>query len=80
MPAAAFAERDGSYVNRHDRLQTVGLGDPPALGRAARGRVVLGTAAAGRGLYNSRGVLDEIAREILYFSAAAGPIPEWGWI
>ena len=43
LPAAAFAERDGSYVNRHDRLQTVGLGDSPPLGRAARGRVVLAT-------------------------------------
>ena len=31
-----------------------------------------------RGLYNSRAVLDEIAREILYFSAVVGPVPETG--
>jgi hypothetical protein len=31
-----------------------------------------------RGLYNSRAVLDEIAREILYFSAVVGPVPGTG--
>ena len=49
LPGAAFAERDGSYVNRGDRLQTVGLGDPSALGRAAGGEPVLGAARAAAG-------------------------------
>ena len=31
-----------------------------------------------KGLYNSRAVLEEIAREILYFSAVVGPVPETG--
>ena len=31
-----------------------------------------------KGLYNAQAVLDEIAREILYFSAAAGGVPEAG--
>jgi hypothetical protein len=31
-----------------------------------------------KGLYNSRAVLEEIAREILYFSAIVGPVPETG--
>ncbi len=30
------------------------------------------------GLYDARAVLDEVAREILYFSAAAGPVPAVG--
>jgi hypothetical protein len=30
------------------------------------------------GMYRSRKVLDEVAREILYFNAAAGPIPADG--
>jgi len=30
------------------------------------------------GLYNSRTVLDQVAREIQYFAAAAGEVPETG--
>jgi hypothetical protein len=30
------------------------------------------------GLYNSQAVLEEIAQEILYFSAIVGPVPEKG--
>ncbi len=33
---------------------------------------------AGPGWYNARPVLDEIAAEILYFAAAAGPLPAVG--
>ncbi len=77
LPGAAYAERDGSYVNRADRLQS-------APGRSARRReceprgVCLWELLGRKGLYNSRAVLDEIAREILYFSAAVGPVPETG--
>ncbi|MGO8688364.1 MAG: 2Fe-2S iron-sulfur cluster-binding protein [Thermoguttaceae bacterium] len=77
LPAAAFAERDGSYVNRHDRLQTVAWAIRPPWGVPPEGELYW-QLCGGRGLYNSRGVLDEIAREIIYFSAAAGPIPELG--
>jgi len=31
-----------------------------------------------KGLYNARAVLDEVAREILYFHQAGGPVPETG--
>ncbi len=77
LPAAAFAERDGSYVNRHDRLQTVGWAIRPPWGVRPEGELYWELSAL-RGLYNSRSVLDEVARAIPYFSAATGPIPDVG--
>ncbi len=77
LPGAAYAERDGSYVNRADRLQSVRWAVRPPAGVRPEGSVyweLLGC----KGLYNSRTVLEEIAREILYFSAALGPAPETG--
>jgi NADH-quinone oxidoreductase subunit G len=77
LPASAFAEREGSYVNRGDRLQTVPWAIRPPMGVRTEGSVyweLLGNT----GLYNARKVLDEIARKIIYFSAAAGTIPDVG--
>ena len=78
LPGAAYAERDGSYVNRGDRLQSARLGHPPADGRADGREPVCGNCPGRRGLYNFQAVLEEIAREILYFSAIVGPVPETG--
>jgi NADH-quinone oxidoreductase subunit G len=77
LPAAGFAERDGSYVNRGDRLQSAPWAiRPPA---EVRSEGTLYWALLGReGLYNARVVLDELAREILYFNAVRGPVPEVG--
>jgi NADH-quinone oxidoreductase subunit G len=77
LPGAAYAERDGSYVNRADRLQSASWAIRPPAGVRTDGSV-LWELLGRKGLYNSRAVLDEIAREILYFSAAAGPMPETG--
>jgi NADH-quinone oxidoreductase subunit G len=77
LPSAAFAEREGSYVNRGDRLQTADWAIRPPRGVRAEGSLyweLLGMS----GLYNPRKVLDEAVREILYFSAAADPVPETG--
>jgi NADH-quinone oxidoreductase subunit G len=77
LPAAAFAEREGSYVNRGDRLQTVPQAIRPPLGVRTEGSL-LWEMSGRKGLYNAQAVLEEIAREILYFSAAAGGVPEVG--
>jgi NADH-quinone oxidoreductase subunit G len=77
LPGAAYAERDGSYVNRGDRLQSAPWAIRPPAGVWTEGSL-LWTMLGRRGLYNSRVVLDEIAREILYFSAIVGPVPEIG--
>ncbi|MCE9547294.1 MAG: molybdopterin-dependent oxidoreductase [Planctomycetia bacterium] len=77
LPAAAFAERDGSYVNHADRLQSFAWAIRPPLGvreEASLAWLLLGR----RGLFQSREVLDEIAREIMFFHAAAGGVPDVG--
>ncbi len=77
LPGGAFAEREGSYVNRADRLQSVPWAIRPPLGVRTEGSLyweLLGN----QGLFNARTVLDEVARKINYFSAITGPIPDVG--
>ena len=77
LPAAAFAEREGSYMNRNDWLQTANLAVRPPWGVRAEGSLfwqMLGR----KGLYNFRAVLDDLSREVLYFAPAARPLPETG--
>ena len=77
LPGASFAERDGSFVNFADRLQSFRWAIRPPDGVKVEGHLyweLLGMP----GLYNARTVLDEIAREIGYFAVAADPIPEVG--
>jgi NADH-quinone oxidoreductase subunit G len=77
LPAAAFAEREGSYVNFADRLQTVPQAIRPPLGVRTEGSL-LWEMSGRKGLCNAQAVLDEIAHEILYFSAAFGGVSEIG--
>ncbi|MBN2477326.1 MAG: molybdopterin-dependent oxidoreductase [Pirellulales bacterium] len=77
LPGAAFAEREGSYVNRADRLQTAAWAIRPPGGVRVEGSLyweLLGR----EGLYDARTVLSEVAGEILYFQVAAREIPETG--
>jgi len=77
LPGAAFAERDGSYVNRAERLQSVRRAIRPPAG--VRTEASLFWQLLGRdGLFNARTVLSEVAAEIAYFSAAGGEVPEVG--
>ncbi|MBN2578029.1 MAG: 2Fe-2S iron-sulfur cluster binding domain-containing protein [Pirellulales bacterium] len=77
LPGAAWAEREGSYVNHADQLQIVPAAVRPPLG--VRTEASLYWELLGRkGMFQARKVLDEIAREIIYFSAAIGPVPETG--
>ncbi len=77
LPSAAWAERDGSYMNRCERLQTSNMAVRPPWGVRPEGALfwqMLGR----KGLYNYRAVLDDLSREVLYFAPAAGPLPETG--
>ena len=77
LPGAAFAEREGSYVNFADRLQSFSWAVRPPAGVMLEGRLywrLLGEP----GMYAAPGVLAEAAREILYFSAAIRPAPDVG--
>jgi len=77
LPAASFAEREGSYVNFNDRLQPVTRAIRPPSGVRTEGSL-LWELLGRRGLYQARAVLAELAREIAYFAAAAGPMPDVG--
>ena len=77
LPAAAFAEREGSYVNCADRLQSFRWAVRPPAGVMVEGQLywrLLGLP----GLYDARRALDELARQMIYFSAARQPVPEQG--
>ena len=77
LPAAAYAERDGSYVNRADRLQSASWAVRPPAGVRSEGSL-LWELTGSKGLYDPRAVLEEIAREVPYFSAIVAPVPETG--
>ncbi len=77
LPGAAFAERDGSYVNQCDRLQSAAWAIRPPSGVQVEGRLFWRLMEM-PGMYNARAVLDEVAREIGYFAVAAGEVPPVG--
>ena len=77
LPGAAFAERQGSYVNANHRLQSFDWAVRPPAGVMAEGPLywrLLGRT----GLYNAKTVLKEVTREIPYFAAANGNVPSIG--
>ncbi|MBL8827322.1 MAG: ferredoxin [Planctomycetaceae bacterium] len=77
LPSAAFPERDGSYVNVADRLQSVRWAIRPPSGVMTEGQL-LWRLLGRSGLFNAQVILNEIAAEIPYFSAAAGGVHELG--
>ncbi len=77
LPGAAFAEREGSYVNVADRLQSFTWAVRPPAGVRVEGGVFWQLLAM-PGLYKARRVLDEIAGEILYFHVAGGAVSPVG--
>jgi NADH-quinone oxidoreductase subunit G len=77
LPGAAFPEREGSYVNHADRLQSVAWAiRPPAGVRVEAG--VYWELLSMPGLVKARRVLDEVAREIPFFYAAIDPVGPLG--
>ena len=77
LPGATFAEREGSYVNANDRLQSFRWAIRPPAGVLTEGQLYWQLLDK-PGLYRASDVLDEIAREIIYFSAAAQGVPDVG--
>lgn len=77
LPGAAFAERDGSYVNHADRLQSVRWAVRAPAGARVEGSVYWELLKM-EGLYKSRRVLDKIAGAIPYFHMAMDPAPGVG--
>lgn len=71
LPSTTFAEKDGSYVNRDERLQSARWAIRSPGGVRSEGGVYQALLGV-KGLYKSMTVLAEIAREVGYFSAALG--------
>jgi len=77
LPATAFPEKAGSYVNAQDRLQSAASAIRPTAGirtEASLYALLLGL----KGQPNAADVLAEVVREVVFFAAARGPIPEHG--
>jgi len=77
LPAAAWAEREGSYVNRADRLQSFRRAIRPPRGVLPEGWL-LWQMHQRAGRFDADAVLDEIAQQITYFAPAVYEIPEVG--
>jgi NADH-quinone oxidoreductase subunit G len=77
LPSVSFAERQGSYVNHADRLQSFEWAIRPPAGSISEGQLCW--RLLGRdGLYNARQVMEEIGREMAYFAPAIDPVPPVG--
>lgn len=77
LPGATFAEREGSYVNATDRLQSFKWAIRPPAGSKVEGQLYWQLLKK-PGLYRASDVMATIAREITYFSAAAQGVPDVG--
>jgi NADH-quinone oxidoreductase subunit G len=77
LPAVTFPEREGSFVNFADRLQSFTWAIRPPTGVYTDGQLYW-RLLENPGMYRARPVLDELAEYFVYFSAASGPIPEVG--
>jgi NADH-quinone oxidoreductase subunit G len=77
LPGATFAEREGSYVNANDRLQSFKWAIRPPAGVLTEGQLYWQLLKK-PGLYKASSVLADITREIAYFSAATAGVPSVG--
>jgi NADH-quinone oxidoreductase subunit G len=77
LPGGSFAEREGSYVNHADRLQTVARAIRPPVGAWVEGQL-LWRLLERPGLYNAKKVRTEMAQEVPAFHAALVEVPSTG--
>ena len=77
LPATAFAERAGSFVNFGDRLQAFTWAIRPPSGLMTEAQMFWRLLEE-PGLYNAARVREEVARRFAYFSAASAPPPDVG--
>ena len=77
LPSATFAEREGSYVNFANRLQSFKWAVRPPEGVMREGHLywrLLGMPA----MYSAHQVITELAGEVPYFSPAAQGVGDHG--
>jgi NADH-quinone oxidoreductase subunit G len=77
LPGGTYPEREGSFVNFNEQLQSFRWAIRAPAGVQVEGQLYW--RLNGRtGLYNGRKVMEEVSREIAYFALAANPVPETG--
>ena len=77
LPAASFAEREGSYVNYNDRLQSFSWAIRPPAGVKTEARLFWQLLQR-EGMYRAESVRRELAEEFAYFSALSADLPADG--
>ncbi|MGE3778745.1 MAG: hypothetical protein AB7F89_16295, partial [Pirellulaceae bacterium] len=77
LPGATFAEREGSFVNQGQWLQSFPWAIRSPAGATVEGHVYWRLLQR-PGLYQARQVLAELAAEIPFFQAAAAGVPDHG--
>ncbi len=77
LPAATFVEKGGSFVNHNDHLQSFPWAIRPPAGVVPESHVFWRLLRR-PGMFNAEEVMQEVARDLGYFSAATGPISATG--
>jgi NADH-quinone oxidoreductase subunit G len=77
LPGAAYAEREGSYVNFSDHVQSFDWAIRPPVGVWTEGQL-LWRLLAMPGMYNAKKIMAEIAAAIPFFAPAAAEVPPTG--
>jgi NADH-quinone oxidoreductase subunit G len=77
LPAASFAEKDGTFVNHAGLAQAIHWGATPAEEIRTDGHVFLDLLDR-RGLVHAPAVRQELAAEVAYFAPLAGELGEHG--
>ncbi|MEX2121976.1 MAG: 2Fe-2S iron-sulfur cluster-binding protein [Pirellulales bacterium] len=77
LPSASFAEKEGSYVNYAERMQSAAWAIRPPQGTWVEGQLYWRLLDR-PGLFQPKQVLAEVANDIMYFSAAADGVSPVG--
>ncbi len=77
LPSAAFAEREGAYVNGDDWLQATEWAIRAPAGVQVEGRLFWRLSGR-QGLYDAAQVRSDLAKQIPYFAAAEDSVPPLG--
>lgn len=77
LPAAAFAEKDGTFVNHAGLAQAIHMAVRPAHDCRSEGRIMFDLSER-RGLMHAATIRAELAKEVPYFAPLAGDLGDHG--
>jgi NADH-quinone oxidoreductase subunit G len=77
LPAASFAEKDGTFVNHANLAQAIHWAVRPAHRLRSDGQIFLDLLGR-RGLLQAATIRKELAGEVAFFAALTGELGEYG--